>query len=155
MGIQWTATVVAAAVVAGGFTMAGHADAADGECDGLANLGVINNAPRALDDEAWSLPGGAVTIDVLTNDRDFDDDQLLIESLATPVSGTAEIGDEGTVEYRPGLNFIGEDSFVYTVTDGRCGTDTAQIRVLVSPEPPALDEAEPARPVITVPDYTG
>lgn len=155
MGRQWTAGVLALMIASAGVSTFGSADAADGECDGLADLGVINNAPRALDDQAWSLPGGAVTIDPMANDTDFDGHELMLQSVGRPTSGTAEIGDEGTIEYQPGLGFEGEDTFVYTVTDGRCGSDTAQIRVLVSSEPPAPDEAEPAVPVITVPDFTG
>ena len=124
MGRQWTAGVLALMIASAGVSTFGSADAADGECDGLADLGVINNAPRALDDQAWSLPGGAVTIDPMANDTDFDGHELMLQSVGRPTSGTAEIGDEGTIEYQPGLGFEGEDTFVYTVTDGRCGSSS-------------------------------
>ena len=68
MGRQWTAGVLALMIASAGVSTFGSADAADGECDGLADLGVINNAPRALDDQAWSLPGGAVTVDAVNVD---------------------------------------------------------------------------------------
>ncbi len=143
---------------AGLLSIQGTASATDdtpGACNGLAALGGINNAPLALDDEAWVEPGGTVSIDVVDNDQDFDGDVLVVESVTTPGSGQAVNNDDGTVTYQPGLNFEGEDTFIYRVSDGKCGSDQAQVRVLVDVDPPALDEADPVTPVVTVPDFTG
>ncbi len=123
-------------------------------CDGIGQLGIINNAPRALDDEVWVEPGGSVVIDVLANDTDFDGDALLIRSVSTPGAGAATL-QGSVVEYSPGLGFEGEDAFVYSIDDGKCGVDEAQVRVRVADEPPPPERAEPPRPVITVPTFTG
>ncbi|NOX31380.1 MAG: hypothetical protein GXP35_15230 [Actinobacteria bacterium] len=145
-------------VTAGLLAIQGTANAANddpGACNGLGALGGINNAPLALDDEAWVEPGGTVSIDVVDNDQDFDGDDLIVESVTTPGSGQAVNNNNGTVTYQPGLNFVGEDTFIYRVSDGKCGSDQAQVRVLVDVDPPPPDEADPVTPVVTVPDFTG
>ncbi len=125
-----------------------------GGCDGLASLGHFNNAPLAVDDEAWTPPGQPVTIDVLANDVDFDGDPLTVDTVFNPASGTATV-EGNTIVYEPGLDFEGVDAFAYVVSDGACGVAQAGIRVLVSTTPPPPDEARPEPPVVTVPDLTG
>ncbi|HEC10874.1 MAG TPA: hypothetical protein ENI86_15110 [Acidimicrobiales bacterium] len=130
------------------------AQSGTGDCDGLDSLGHFNNAPLAVDDEAWTPPGQPVTIDVLANDVDFDGDPLTIDTVFAPASGTATV-DGDTIVYEPGLAFEGIDSFAYVVSDGSCGIAQAGIRVMVSTNPPPPDEARPEPPVVTVPDLTG
>jgi uncharacterized repeat protein (TIGR01451 family) len=91
-----------------------------------------NNPPVATDDEAFTNRNVVVTIDLLANDTDADDDPLgVIDVDATTAQG-------GTVQciphcnYAPPTNFVGTDQFSYTVTDGR-DTDTATVTVHVAP----------------------
>ncbi len=155
MTFKWAARVAVMLISIGGIASMSNADAADdGSCVGLDNLGGINNAPLALDDEVWVAPGESVVIDVLVNDKDFDGDTLTIESVARPGSGTATESN-GSITYSPGLNFEGDDTFTYVVSDAKCGADQAQVRVQVSTTPPPPDREPPSVPIITVPEYTG
>ena len=91
----------------------------------------INNPPVAIDDAVTTPDNTAVTIDVLANDNDVDGDTLTIDSITQPITGTAAIS--GTmVVYTPTLDFSGEDSFTYTISDGNGESDTATVMVTVS-----------------------
>ena len=123
-------------------------------CDGIGALGRINNAPLAVDDEAWTEPGADVEIDVTSNDRDFDGDDLVVIDVLPAGHGLASLED-GVVTYAPGLGFEGFDTFLYVVSDGRCGEHAASVRVQVSETPPPPDEANPEPPVVAVVALTG
>ena len=40
---------------------------------------------------------------------------------------------EGKLVYTPDRNFVGNDSFTYTISDGKGGTATATVSVTVNP----------------------
>ncbi len=69
-----------------------------------------NNAPIADDDSATTDEDTAVLIDVLANDSDPDGDTFGIVSVSAPTNGSA-IAVGGQIEYTPGSNFNGSDSF--------------------------------------------
>lgn len=90
----------------------------------------INAAPTVEDVSASTQRGQPVDIDVLAAADDPDGDALSIESVGTPSNGTAEIvGDQ--VRYTPDNEFSGQDSFGFTVSDGRGGTATGTVTVNV------------------------
>ena len=93
----------------------------------------VNDAPTAGDDEATTDEGTPVTISVLSNDTDIDGGPLTPTVTTAPGGGTAAVNADGTITYTPGATFAGEDSFIYTVSDGRGGTDTATVSITVSP----------------------
>ena len=104
---------------------------------GTASVGVtvsvtdVNEAPVAVEDTAETVLDTMVVIAVLDNDTDEDDGDILsVRSVAAPGSGTATVNTDGTVTYTPAAAFTGEDSFVYTVTDGTLSA-TATVSVLV------------------------
>jgi len=74
--------------------------------DVLDKMPVPNNPPEAIDDTADTPQNTTVDIDVLAN------------------------GDS-TIVYTPDAGFAGEDTFNYVVSDGRGGTDSATVTVLV------------------------
>ncbi len=77
-------------------------------------------------------PAVSVWIDALAND--FDDDTpepLSITEISTPEHGAA-IAEEGGIRYTPHENFLGTDSFDYTISDG-AETSTATVTVEVLP----------------------
>jgi hypothetical protein len=91
-----------------------------------------NLMPVAVDDIASTNEHTPVTIDVLENDYDPDaGDSLAVESVTQGANGEVEIIDDYNVAYRPDQGFNGIDNFTYTVSDGRGGTDTANVRVTV------------------------
>ncbi|MCR9473248.1 tandem-95 repeat protein, partial [Vibrio diabolicus] len=92
----------------------------------------VNDAPVAKDDIATTQEDTAVTIDVLPNDTDVDDDKLSIESASVPKEqGTVEVVD-GKLVFTPAENFNGDAEITYIVTDGQL-TDEAKVVVSVNP----------------------
>jgi hypothetical protein len=90
-----------------------------------------NFMPVAEDDTAVTNEHTPVVIDVVDNDYDPDDDALAVDSVTQGTNGDVEIIDDQHVGYSPDQGFNGIDSFTYTVSDGRGGTDTANVRVTV------------------------
>jgi hypothetical protein len=91
-----------------------------------------NSAPLAVDDSAEVNESTATPIDVLANDTDVDGDALSVMAVTQPTNGKVD-WTEGEVEYTPDRDYIGGDSFTYTVSDGNGGTDTANVSVTVFP----------------------
>ncbi|MGB3403130.1 MAG: DUF4347 domain-containing protein, partial [Microcoleaceae cyanobacterium] len=86
-----------------------------------------NTAPDAVDDEDATPINTLINLAVLGNDTDPEDDPLTITEIATPpISGTAVINNGGTpddpsddtIDYTPNLDFVGIDTFEYTIDDG-------------------------------------
>ncbi|PYJ02240.1 MAG: hypothetical protein DME25_16550, partial [Verrucomicrobia bacterium] len=93
----------------------------------------INHSPLANDDSATTPAGTAVTINVLANDTDPDNDTLTISSVTAPANGTAVITTNNTVIYTPRSGFSGSDSFGYRIGDGHGGIGSATVQVTVGP----------------------
>lgn len=81
----------------------------------------FNQSPIAVDDTAtMTMNSLATPISVLSNDSDADGDTLLITGVTPGSYGTTAIGLTGTdVTYTPGFNYLGTDSFTYTISDGK------------------------------------
>ena len=94
-----------------------------------------NTTPVATDDDAQTDEGVAVTVDVLANDSDPDGHALAVDTVSDPANGTATTNG-ADVTYTPDPGFVGVDTFTYTVTDGRGGSDEAAIIVTVHAVPP-------------------
>jgi hypothetical protein len=98
----------------------------------------VADPPDAVDDAESTTVDTVVTIDVLANDSDPDGDALAVIDVTAPVNGTAEAVDSDadgvldSVTYTPASDFIGTDSFTYTVSDGNGGTATATVTVDVT-----------------------
>ena len=99
-----------------------------------------NTAPSAADDAALTQRETPVTIAVLANDSDADGDPLAVSSVGQPANGTAAANPDGSITYTPGAGFHGSDSFTYSISDGRDGSDTAQVTVQVNAAPHAQDD---------------
>lgn len=93
-----------------------------------------NLAPVANDDTASTNIYNSVTIDVLANDVDPDQDELFIDSVANVTGGTATIKNNKVV-YTAGAK-TGTFSLDYTVKDesGKTSTGKVTINVTVSPD---------------------
>ncbi len=102
-----------------------------------------DNAPVANDDEVFTAEDVAVTIDVLANDTDAEDniDPTTVEVITAPENGTVEIDPEtGFITFTPALGFIGDDTFTYTVDDETDLTsNVATVTVTVGGLPPVVD----------------
>jgi len=92
----------------------------------------VNDAPTANDDSVTTQEDRPIVrIDVLANDTDVDDDSLKITTVTQGKNGSASINADNTLSYSPKADFCGTDSFTYTVSDGKGGTDTATVNVKV------------------------
>lgn len=97
----------------------------------------VNDSPLAADDTAETSEDTFVEIDVLANDSDPDGDTLSITAASGASHGGLQFNAD-KVWYFPARNFHGTDSFTYTVKDPSGATNTATVRVTVTPvnDPP-------------------
>ena len=102
-------------------------------------LGPKQHEPVAVDDSATVAPNSTMNpIDVLANDSDADGDTLTITAVSAPAHGSA-VAAGANVDYTPAADYLGEDTFTYTITDGRGGTASATVHVTVgSPDQPPV-----------------
>ena len=90
-----------------------------------------NQPPTALDDTASTYSGTPVDIDVLDNDSDPDEDALSV-TVGPASSGSVVLNVDGTVTYTPVDGFAGTATFPYTISDGKGGSDTANVTVTLT-----------------------
>ena len=99
-----------------------------------------NSPPLAVDDFATTSVGRSVAVNVISNDIDPDGDPLRITEVAAPAQGTVT-NDGTTIVYTPNADFVGTDSFNYTIADDQGGTAAATLTITVgrgsTSEPPA------------------
>jgi len=93
---------------------------------------VGNYAPIAVDDGPFSTRGEVpITIDsarLLANDSDADGDALSIVSVVQGAHGSVSLAADGKVTYTAESGFIGNDEFIYRISDGK---ETAEATVSV------------------------
>jgi hypothetical protein len=102
--------------------------------------GGANNNPIANPDAVTVLVNSTATpIPVLANDSTAPDvgETLTVTAVTQSVNGgtVARITtgiNAGKVSYRPKANFVGIDTFTYTISDGRGGVATATVTVTVA-----------------------
>jgi hypothetical protein len=93
--------------------------------------GSNNQPPTAANDSVTTKAGVAVTIDVLANDSDPDGDSLTITTDGPPSHGTATV-NHGKIIYTPAAGFSGMDTFTYIISDGKGGTATGSVSIIVN-----------------------
>ena len=107
----------------------------------------INEPPDAVADTATAREDGAVTIDVLANDSDQEDDRsaLTLRVTADPRRGRATVnepanpGERPTITYTPRADYHGADVFTYEVSDA--GSPSLASTATVSVEVDAVNDA--------------
>lgn len=160
------------AVIYDEFVYAANDGQDDAQADGRITITGVNDDPVAWDDTLYLVQGQTLSLDVLANDTDVDvwptpdKDNFTIIALAdiaddggpagtsdnTPGDGLSITTDAGgtvtlvagELEYTAASDFFGIDTYEYTVDDGNGGTDTAVVRVTVSPvnaAPDAVDDS--------------
>lgn len=106
----------------------------------VLTINAVNDAPIALDDSVRTPLDSAVTILVLENDSDIENDPLTVTGVADPINGQSSINDGLSVTYTPNPGYSGEDTFIYIISDGD-KADTASVFVLVNTNPVAVDDS--------------
>ena len=105
-----------------------------GRIDALAavQLAIASNQPPvAANDQATTSTNTPVTIQVLSNDTDPDEDSVRVTGVTQGAKGSVVINPDGTVRYSPKKNFSGQDTFTYTISDCAGASSTASVNVLV------------------------
>ncbi len=96
-----------------------------------------NNDPVAVEDQSLTVENREIILlpsILLDNDTDLDDDRLSLEAVGNATNGIVAQDSEGNIVFTPELNFSGDASFEYTVSDGRGGTANGTVELTVLPE---------------------
>ena len=90
--------------------------------------------PKANDDRyTVTKNDSAQTFDVLSNDTDPENDTLIIRHApSTSSKGGTVVFSANQITYTPKTDFVGEDSFTYTIVDSQGNEDTATVIITVS-----------------------
>jgi len=94
-----------------------------------------NQPPAAADDRFTITKDTSMVLkpaDLLGNDSDPNNDPISITGIEQPYDGKLTDNNDGTATYTPNSGFIGEDSFAYTISDGRGGTAVGVVYVNVT-----------------------
>ena len=106
----------------------------------------VNGDPDAGNDN-YTMPenGTPITLALLTNDKDPDGDPLTVTSInGTPLTpgtartitvphGTVDVDTAGNITFAPDPDYNGSVIFSYEIGDGNGGTDSADVRITVTP----------------------
>jgi VCBS repeat-containing protein len=107
------------------------------------NVFSTNLPPDAVDDFASTPQGSIVEIMVTANDTDPDGDALSASLFTPPSNGVASCSGS-FCSYTPSAGFVGTDSFIYEVSDGKGGTDKATVFIEVFSCPQAPTQLTPS-----------
>ena len=105
------------------------------------DIGAGNQPPVAVPDNTTAIKGGStVTINVLANDTDPENNPLTIQSVTQPSHGSIAIVNN-KLEYTPPSNWTGTTSYSYTISDGHNNTSsiTSNITVVEGNQPPVAN----------------
>lgn len=81
---------------------------------------VINRPPTPVDDTRDGPPCQAITVNLLANDTDPEENILTVTNISAlnpPAAGVLTNNNDGTVTFMPAVGFTGTVTFTYTVTD--------------------------------------
>ncbi len=85
----------------------------------------------AVDDATTTTINTPVTIDITENDFDPQGDDFSISTVGEPSNGEVLVNTDGTVVYIPDNNFVGTDTFTYTICDVLGACDEATVIVTI------------------------
>ena len=90
----------------------------------------LGESPVAVDDSARTVRNQTVKIAACANDTDPEGNGLSVTDVSGASHGTPSYNGN-TISYAPAADYLGADSFTYTVSDGS-GTDTGTVNVMVT-----------------------
>ncbi len=93
----------------------------------------VQDAPIAQDDAASVISGDVLTTTLEASDADGNTLEYMLET--GPTHGSVTVSADGTAVYTPDAGFVGNDSFVFNVSDG---TDTASGTVSLDVTPASV-----------------
>ncbi|WP_051933539.1 Ig-like domain-containing protein [Massilia sp. BSC265] len=95
-------------------------------------VGAVNEAPVGSGATVTTSEDTPAT-GKLPTATDADQDPVSYAKASDPSHGTVEIRADGSYTYIPAANYHGADSFGYTVSDGKGGSNTYTVNVTVTP----------------------
>ncbi|WP_454000581.1 DUF5801 repeats-in-toxin domain-containing protein [Afipia felis] len=122
-------------------------------------VNIVDDAPVANNDTAATDKNQAVTVDVKANDvtgADGVDWSIPTNVTHTDAAhGTVIYNDNGTFTYTPTANYVGDDSFTYTIKDGDGDPSTATVTLTVNNTGPLGPSVYDNHIIANAYDYTG
>ena len=99
------------------------------------NVQAVNDAPQAVRFNGSTLTGQAISISspgLLQNASDIEGDLLRAVLIQAPANGSVVVQPNGSFVYTPNSGYIGNDTFLFAVSDGQLSSanQTATIAVL-------------------------
>lgn len=100
-----------------------------------------NAPPIAVDDYDTTNFNEPITIHILVNDSDLENDILNVSICGSPTNGLLNVNEDGSVTYSPNTGFSGDDEFCYTICDNGTPSlcDTALVYINVKSNPNIAD----------------
>ncbi len=97
---------------------------------------ICNTKPIAQDDSYSSAEDFILVSNILSNDSDPENQNIFLDitSVSQPQYGNLNINSDGIFVYTPSLNFVGTDSFSYSICDDGVPVfcDEATVSIIVS-----------------------
>jgi hypothetical protein len=124
--------------------------------NGIASPPLVRNfgGPTAADDSASTVENVPVTIDVLANDTAnfYAINPASVQIVTAPANGSVQINPaNGAVTYTPNPDFVGNDSFQYTVADIHGNvSNVANVSIRVDQPPIAENDLAVTQPGVPV-----
>jgi VCBS repeat-containing protein len=108
-------------------------------------VGSVNHAPVAVDDTLLAYENATLSLaapGITSNDSDPDGDSLTVILVTPPAGGTLNLNPNGSLNYTPPQDFIGQMTFQYRVSDGVAQSNVATVRITVrqNSPPQAVDD---------------
>lgn len=97
-----------------------------------------NTPPMAADDAVSTPAYMRVTFDPRSNDSDPNSNPITITGVGSPSHGSASVNNGTSITYKPTTAYVGSDAVVYTISDGRGGTSSANVNLTVTTGNPAM-----------------
>jgi YD repeat-containing protein len=118
---------------------------AAGNRTSVVSASASNSPPTAVNDSETVAENTPLQYDPRTNDSDPDGDTLSITATSTPSHGGVVINSGTSLTYTPTHNYLGSDSFTYTISDGHGNNSTATDTMTVGANPlTAVNDSETA-----------
>jgi len=97
----------------------------------VVTVGGENTAPVAQSASHVLNEDNSISFKLLATDAE--DDAVTLAIVTGPTEGTLTLNDDGTYEYRPNVNFFGDDSFTFKANDGTVDSNVATISLAINP----------------------
>ena len=110
----------------------------------IINVNAVNDDPQADDDTDTTDEDTEIIIQVLSNDKDIDEDSLVISSIKNVSSGTVSIStDNKSLKILPDQDSNETITLDYEITDNQGGLSSASVTLEINPindAPVAVDD---------------